>query len=305
MSEEGVQEIVIEGPNHVVVDYGEGFQPGPSGFSSTDALYTVARRLLAQAGVELDPSQPVQQVTLPYGPHVTVVFPPVAVRGPVLEIRRVGRPASAEELVSSGLMNKQMLDTLRQAVEARRNVVVVGPVGSGVTTLLGALADLSGEQERIVTVEDVPDLALQHEHVVPLSTGGPKTGLSHKEVLQQATRLRSDRLVVDDVRDGEAFDALTVLASRHEGCFLGVHAGSDAPGLDSLRLLAQLHRSTGQDAVDALLARSIQVIVRVGHTDDGLRVLSISELGKDDPSEAQDLFVYDGEFRATGKKPSF
>lgn len=298
LSDDSVREIVVEGPNKIVADFGRGLEPVRGGFSSVDAVITVARRLIGQAGERVDPTRAIYETALPYGPHVTVVLPPVAVRGPVIEIRRMGRTPTAETLVELGWMNEDMLEMLREAVRGRRNVMVAGAVGAGVTTLLGALAGLTEEHERIVTVEDVPDLNIDREHVIGLGASSANGKMNFRAVLNQASKLRADRLVVDDVRGEEAWDVLATIAARRPGNFIGLHA---AQGSDAVSHVRRLVRLSGRpvEGFSDLLAQSVGLLVQVECGPDGARrVTRISEVvgTRDDDVQTQDLFVYDGQF---------
>ena len=298
LSDETVREIVVEGPTRIVADFGNGLEPVQGAFSSIEGVLTVARRLIAQAGERYEPTRAIYETTLPYGPHVTVVFPPVAVRGPVIEIRRMGRMPTAETLVQQGWMSEDMLEVLREAVRGRRNVMVAGAVGAGVTTLLGALAGLTEERERIVTVEDVPDLHIDREHVISLGASTANGKLSYRAVLAQASKLRSDRLVVDDVRGEEAWDALATIASRRPGNFIGVHAAQGRDAVDHVKRLARLSGKPADDIGD-LVAQAVGLLVQVECAPDGARrVTRISEIvgSQGDEVQTQELFVYDGQF---------
>jgi pilus assembly protein CpaF len=228
------------------------------------------------------------------------------VQGPILEIRRTARGASADDLVGKGVMNKAMLDVLKEAVARRRNIAVVGTVGAGVTTVLGAIASLCNDGERIVTAEDVPDLTIDREHVISLATGSSRSGLSLVDVVRQASRLRSDRLVVDDVHGDNAFDVLTEAASRGEGTFLGLHCAGGEDPVAAVSLLARLGGRLTDATLGGLLSRAVHLLVQVARTDEGRRITSINELssGNDGSLKSNSLFVYDGEFAATGR-PSF
>ena len=298
LSDDTVREIVVEGPTKIVADFGNGLEPVQGAFSSIEGVLTVARRLIAQAGERFEPTRAIYETTLPYGPHVTVVFPPVAVRGPVIEIRRMGRMPTAETLVQQGWMNEDMLELLREAVRGRRNLMVAGAVGAGVTTLLGALAGLTEERERIVTVEDVPDLHIDREHVISLGASSANGKLSYRAVLAQASKLRSDRLVVDDVRGEEAWDALATIASRRPGNFIGVHAAQGRDAVDHVMRLARLSGNPSDDIGD-LIAQAVSLLVQVECAPDGARrITRICEVvsAEGDEVETQDLFVYDGQF---------
>jgi pilus assembly protein CpaF len=306
MANENVREIVVEGPGRFLADLGAGLQPVDGRFSSTAAAMTVARRLVGQAGETLDPDVPVHEAALPHGPHVTVVQPPVAVRGPVIEIRRMAPGHSLEDLVNLGALSTEMHELLARAVAAERHIVVMGPVGSGVTSLVGALACLAPEHERILAVEALPDLSIAREHVVSLSVGSSgKVRL--RDLIQQAALLRCDRLVIDDLRGAEVLDALAALASRQGGGILGVHASVVGDPVEGLRTLARLERDVPDGTLNSLMARGCHVIVQVARTGDGRRrVLGLSEvIATPSGAKAQELFVYDGGFMATGQRPSF
>jgi pilus assembly protein CpaF len=267
----------------------------------------VARRLLAQAGVTVDPSRPIHEGMTPDGVRVLAVMPPVALRGPVIELRRSARVVQPQDLVDRGYVSGDMLELMRTAVRGRRNVVVSGPVGSGVTTLLAGIAGLTSDTERLVTVEDVPDLSIPRRHVIGLSTGGP-SGLTLRQVLQQANRLRCDRMVIDDVRGVEARDVLVTMASRRDGMLVGVHASSAQDALGHLELLARLESGSPSVAVRQLIAEAVHLLVQVSRLEDGTRrVTAITEVVglSDGQIETQDLYVWQDEFLSTGNEPRF
>lgn len=235
---------------------------------------------------------------MPDGSHVSVVLPPVAIGGPLVEIRRVGRPAVAgETLVAQGLLSNDMLATLRAAMAVRRNIVVVGPDDAGVSMLLAALAQGVGD-ERQVVIESAPELTLNGNKVVRFSAGSSNFG----ELIAHASRMRADRVVIDGVRGSEARDALVVLASRGGATLLGVRAVSHSAVLEHLEALASL--AGGKDGVAALIGASVHVVVRMSRGADGTRrVESIAELGTEGLVELFEL----GEngFASSGYRPSF
>ncbi len=299
MADDSVREIVVEGASRIVADFGNGLERVDAAFSSPAAVMTAARRLIAQAGEPTDVTRPVIEVTLPSGSHVTAVFPPVAVRGPVIEIRRTGPGLTLADLVERATLSTEMSDALREAVEAGRSILVAGAVGAGVTTLLGALASLVPEGQRIVTVEDVPDLVVTRDHVISLATGGPGSGMTFGDAVQQGLRLRADRLVIDDVRGADVLPALRAVVARPAGSLVGVHTGDQHPALDGLRLAATLAGAPAA-AFDELLARATELVAHVVRTPEGYRVDTISEVvyGPDGLG-LRDLFVLeDGSFRA-------
>jgi pilus assembly protein CpaF len=306
LADERVHEVVVNGPGAVMVDLGDGLEPAEATFSDATMLTTIARRLLAQGGRELDPSQPMHKVALPYGPHVTLLLPPVAISGPVLEIRRIQKGRTIDDLVRRGVLGAPMRDLLAKAVARRRRVVVTGPSSSGVTTVLGALAQLTEERERLVTAESIPDLALDRPGTVRLASSRMSEKITLGDVIHQASQLRSDRLVVDDVAGPELLEALTCLASRQAGDMVGVHAGPARDCLAPLRLLLSLGPVTSVEVQDRLLARAVDLVVEVARLEEGHRVVAIHEVqeGPDGKPSAAALFTYDGAFNPGGA-PSF
>lgn len=297
LEEPGVLEIVVEGARTILVDRGTGLVAAPSKFASPIHAVRAVAQLFAQAGVALS-AAPIQDACLPDGSYVQVVLPPVAVGGPIVEIRRLGRPAVAgETLVAQGMLSSDMLATLRAAVAVRRNIVVVGPDDAGVSGLLSALVQSAGD-ERIVAVESTAELTLGSAKATRFTAGGAAFG----ELIARASRLRCDRVVIDGVRGAEAREALIALASRGGATLLGVRAVSHSAVLEHLEALASL--AGGKDGVAALIGASVHVVVRMARGADGTRrVESISELGTEGLVELFEL----GEngFASTGYRPSF
>ncbi|MFO0697430.1 MAG: ATPase, T2SS/T4P/T4SS family [Polyangiales bacterium] len=307
LANERVREIVVNGPLQVYADQGNGLEPVAGGFSDGSMLITVAQRLLARAGEHLDPRHAVHEAVLPSGPHVTVILPPVAVRGPIIEIRRIGRGLSADELVAGGVMSQEIRVLLERAIHEGRNVFVSGPTDSGVTTLVGAIAGLAPKKDRLVTVEDVPDLFVDRPGTLALAAGRGRAALTYPEVLEQAARLRSDRLVIDDVSGGELARVVRILSGRAGGNVVGVHAPVEEDALAPLRLLSRLGQTGPTDAIDELLARVANVLVEVETLREGRRVKRVVEVlvAPDGRVECRALYRYDQGFLATGEVASF
>jgi pilus assembly protein CpaF len=297
LEEPGVLEIVVEGARGLLVDRGTGLVPAPGRFASPTAAVRAVAQLFAQAGVALTGAA-IQEACLADGSHVSVVLPPVAVGGPLVEIRRVGRPSVAgETLVAQGLLSNDMLATLRAAMAVRRNIVVVGPDDAGVSTLLSALVGAAGD-ERVIAIESSPELTLGGGKLARFTAGASSFG----GLIAHASRLRADRVVIDGVRGAEAREALVALASRGGATLLGVRAVSHSAVLEHLEALASL--GGGKDGVAALIGASVHVVVRMSRGADGTRrVESIAELGTEGLVELFEL----GEngFASSGYRPSF
>ena len=304
LSDDSVREIVVEGPGRVVADFGSGLEPVDGVFSSADGVITVARRLFAQAGDKLDGSRAIHQSALPYGPHVTVVLPPIAVRGPVIEVRRMGHGFRLDDLASKGMLDGSIADVLRAAVEKRRNVLVAGPLNSGVTTLVGALGSAVNKSERVVTVESVPDLVIEGPQVLSLGTGNPGNGFTLPEVVEQASRMRADRMVIDDIRGADVLDVLTTIASRASGNFVGVHSAPGQRAEEAIHGLVRLVGRGDRSAIQLLLDSAAHLVVQLDRDVDGVR--RVQRVAEVTGGESNELFVHNEDgFKATGTRATF
>lgn len=279
LADPGVREIVVESPLRIVADLGQGLVPVAGSFSSAHGLLTVVKRLMAESGITLDPSKAVHETRILDGSRLLVILPPVASNGPIVEIRRRSHAHVSEaQLLEQGTANDEVLALLKSAVEDRKNVLVAGPIGAGVTNVLGVLAGFTREDERIVTVEDVPDLFIDREHVVSLSTGGLHN-VTLRDIVIQASRMRADRIVVDDLRGAETRETLLTAASRQQGMLLGAHSSSSADALTYLTMLAQLDGALADNAAMRLVASAINLVVQIERTESGgRRIVSIVEV---------------------------
>lgn len=273
LSDESVQEIVVRGTTEVLVDRGEGLQAAHAQFSSRVMLQTIARRLAAQAGRRLG-QQAIFHGVLAFGPQVTIIQAPLAVDGPIIEIRS-NTPLSLEDLTAQERLSSEAQGHLEAAVEANRNIVVIGPQDSGVSTTLSALATALTDSARPVAVEAVPDLSVDRTRIVSLCCAN--TDITLAELIREASRLRVDRLIIDDVTGNEVREALTALGSREPGHILGVHAPVSA---DPVTTLVDLVESAGftRDSASRLVASTVHMVVQVRLTHEGHRVLSIMEV---------------------------
>lgn len=306
LNNRSVREVVVDGPSRILADVGGGLSPVSSFFSSSRAVQDVLQRLFARAG-KSPGGGPVSEVQLPDGTQVQVLQPPLSPAGPLITIRCPLRTTvSADGLVTEGALSIDMLSLLRSAVRARLNVLVAGSVGTGVSTMLSALASLCQDHERIVTLQDAPTLAIAHPHVLGLRLGGEGVP-PLAEVLRHAGRLRADRLVLDDLRGPDALAVLTHAAGSR-GLLVGMHAPTPAAALEQLELFAQVALGGAKSSLAGLLAQAFSLLVHVGSDAGGTRrVLSIAELrgARDQTLEVTVLHRYDGGFKSTEHKPSF
>ncbi|MCZ7687085.1 MAG: ATPase, T2SS/T4P/T4SS family [Sandaracinaceae bacterium] len=290
--------VVVAGADAVAVDRGQGLAPADACFSSSEALSVIVGRLVTMGGGYFDRGKPAHEGSLPAGVHFTALLPPVAVGGPIVELRRTQRASlGGEQLVSRGALSNEMLDVLRRASRGRRTVVVVGPSDAGVAQLVSAVASLASG-ERLLAIEEVPRLEL--DAAVRL-TAAP--GATLEDVIRQGGRMHADRVVIDGVRGKETLAALLTAASR-SGSVVGVHSASGGDALEHLGALARLGGATSE-ALASLLPSVVHVIVRMGRGGDGrARVESLAEVRRGG-SGAQLVELFGANFAPTGQSPSF
>jgi pilus assembly protein CpaF len=259
------------------------------------------------------------------GSRVNAIVPPLAIDGASMSIRKFARvPISMERLVEIGSVPEQVAEVLAAIVKARRNVLISGGTGSGKTTMLNAMSAFVDGRERIVTIEDSAELQLQQEHVVRLETRPPniegRGEIGQRELVKNALRMRPDRIIVGEVRAGEAFDMLQAMNTGHDGSMTTVHANSPR---DALSRVEQMIGMSGIDiparSSRSQIASAINVVIQVGRLSDGRRkLLSLSELTgmEGEVMTMQEIFRFRqtgvsgdgqvlGRFEATGIRPKF
>jgi pilus assembly protein CpaF len=315
LSNRAVREVVVDGQARILADLGGGLTAVSAFFSGPEAVMVVAARLLHRAGVTLDPQLAVQEAALPGGGLVQLLLPPLSPKGPLITLRCPPRgQTSADGLITDGMLSSAMLALLRTAVQERKNILVLGPQGAGVSTLLSVLSSLTPDHERVVVVEDHPSLSLLQPQALPLCrSAAPALDLG--ALLKHASRLRYDRLVIDDVRSPDALPALTTAAAA-SGVLLGMHAPDPAAALTQLELFASLALGGGGQMAEgaraslaSVLASAVQLLVHVGPSKTGSRrIRSISEVrgAQGERLEVRTLHRYEnGGFKATEHRASF
>jgi len=291
-----VREIVVDGPTCVHADLGGGLTRTSSFFSDDGAVRVIAARLLYRAGQKLDATRPVHEAQLPGGGTLQLLLPPLSPRGPLLTIRCATRAQrNPESYVGDGALTMDMLALLRGCMQQRRNVLVLGTVGSGVSEWLMLLARLAPEHERIVTIEDAPNASLLNPQVVPLCRRA-LPGASLHELVQRATALRPDRLILDDLRLSEADSALAAAAASG-GVSIGLHAPSPQVALSLLAHSAGQALGGNAGLATVLLGSALSLFIHVGADPSGTRrLLSIQELQRNSAGlpELRPLFRFEG-----------
>jgi len=259
------------------------------------------------------------------GSRVNAIIPPLSIDGPVLSIRRFGsEPLRMSALIENQALTKDIADMLQMCVNARLNCLISGGTGAGKTTLLNALSAFIPEDERIVTIEDSAELQLQQPHTVRLETRPPniegRGEVTQRDLVKNALRMRPDRIVIGEVRGGEAIDMLQAMNTGHDGSLTTVHANTPRDALARLETMIQMTGMRLSDrAMRQQVAAAINLVVQVARLSDGSRrVTSISEITgmEGETITMQEIFMYErtgvdkdgkviGRFKPTGIRPRF
>jgi pilus assembly protein CpaF len=286
LADPGVDEVMVNGCAEVYVERGGRVERAVGvRFGSDVQLMHAIERVLAPLGRRVDEASPLCDARLPDGSRVNVIVPPLALSGPCLTIRRF-RPGgfSLDDLVRNGTLRAEWLDVLAERVHGRASILVSGGTGSGKTTTLNAISGLLPDGERIVTIEDAAELQLRQSHVVRLEARPPslegRGEVTIRALVRNALRMRPDRIVVGEVRGGEALDLLQALNTGHEGSLSTIHANSPLDALRRLETLA-LMADVGlpHSAVREQVVGAVDLVVHQARRGDGTRVVdSIAEV---------------------------
>jgi pilus assembly protein CpaF len=279
LNDPSITEVIANGPTEVWIERRGRLQRAALRFDDADTLRDACVRLAARAGRRLDDAQPMIDARLADGSRLNVVLPPLAPDGPLLTLRRFApRPFTLSELVELGSLSAADAALLERCVRGRLSIVISGGTSSGKTSLLGALAARIDAAERIVTVEDAAELRIDRPHVARLEARGASlegTGeVGIRELVRNALRMRPDRLVVGEVRGGEALDMLQAMTTGHDGSLTTVHAKSPGDALRRIELLALMAGlELPHAAVREQVASAFDVVVQVVRRSDGERRL--------------------------------
>lgn len=320
-----ITDILVNGHSNVFVERYGVLEASPVRFKDERHLLRIIQKIVSDVGRRIDESSPMVDARLADGSRVNAVVAPLAIDGCLLSIRKFARvPINLDRLVEIGSVPLQVAEVLRAIVTARRNVLISGGTGSGKTTLLNAMSAFIDDHERIVTIEDSAELQLQQHHVVRLETRPPniegKGEVTQRDLVKNALRMRPDRIILGEVRAGEAFDMLQAMNTGHDGSMTTVHANT---ARDALSRVEQMIGMSGVDipahSARAQIASAMNVVIQVARLSDGRRKLvGLAELTgmEGDVITMQDIFrfrqtgvsadgVVQGRFEATGIRPRF
>jgi len=318
-----VTEIMVNGYDRVYVERFGKIELTPITFRDEQHLRNVVEKMLAPTGRRLDEASPMVDARLPDGSRLNAVIRPIAVSGDTVTIRKFSKdPFTLAHLVRLNTLSLPMAEFLQAAVKAKFSIIVSGGTGSGKTTTLNALSAFVPDDERIVTIEDAAELQLQQEHKVTLEARPPNVegqgAIPIRALVRNALRMRPDRIIVGEVRGGEALDMLQALNTGHEGGLTTAHATSPRDCLSRLETMVLM---AGADlpllAIRQQIASAVDLIVQVARLQDGSRkIVQITEVVglEEGIITTQDLFVFEqtgvdenrrvvGQFRPTGIRP--
>ena len=323
LQDPSITDILVNGHDTVFVERGGVLERVETRFKDERHLLRIIQKIVSAVGRRVDESSPFVDARLPDGSRVNAIVPPLAVDGSLLSIRKFAKiPISMAKLAEYGSVPPEIAEVLGGIVRARRNVLISGGTGSGKTTLLKAMSSFIDERERVVTIEDSAELQLQQRHVARLETRPPniegKGEIGQRDLVKNALRMRPDRIIVGEVRAGEAFDMLQAMNTGHDGSMTTVHANT---ARDALSRLEQMIGMSGIDisprSARAQIASALHVVVQIGRLSDGRRrLLSLSEIVgmEGEVVTMQEIFRFRmmgrdenndviGHFEATGIRP--
>lgn len=285
LRDDSVSEVMVNGPKHVYVERHGKLELTNVTFLNDAHVMRIIERIVAPLGRRIDESSPMVDARLADGSRVNAIIPPLAVTGPTLTIRKFAKdPYQAKDLIRFGTFTPQMSEFLEACVSARLNILVSGGTGSGKTTTLNVISSFIPHDERVVTIEDAAELQLHQDHVVTLETRPPNVegrgAITIRDLVKNSLRMRPDRIVVGEVRAGEALDMLQAMNTGHDGSLTTVHANTPR---DSLRRLEVMVLMAGIDmplrAIREQIASAIDLIVQQARLRDGSRkVVQVSEV---------------------------
>jgi pilus assembly protein CpaF len=325
LQDNDISDILVNGARSVWIERHGKIHKTTVRFRDDSHLMSVINRIVSRVGRRIDEASPMVDARLPDGSRVHAIIPPLAIDGPGLCIRRFGGHSyRMEDLITNGTLTHEMADFVRSAVLTRLNILISGGTGSGKTTLMNCLSTYIPEDQRIITIEDAAELALQQPQVFRLETRPSnvegKGEVTQRELFRNTLRMRPDRVIVGEVRGAEVLDMLQAMSTGHDGSMATIHANSPRDSLGRLEMMMLLSGvALPEKAMHQYIANSINLIIQLARHSDGARkIIKITEITgmEGDTVLTQDLFEYVragldptgkvlGQFKTTGTRPFY
>ncbi len=325
LADEVVSDILVNGPDTVYVEKLGKLILTDVRFNSNEHLMNIIDRIVSRVGRRVDESSPMVDARLQDGSRVNAIISPLTLDGPMMSIRRFSiKLLQMEDLIEMGTLTWPIAEVLKGIINARLNVLISGGTGTGKTTTLNILSTFISDDERIITIEDSAELQLRQPHVVRLETRPPniegKGAIDQRELVRNSLRMRPDRIVLGEVRGGEAFDMLQAMNTGHDGSLTTVHANTPRDALSRIEnMVAITGINIPPKALRAQIASAIDVVLQIERQEDGRRrLVSVQEINgmEGDIITMSELFNFQreriddegnviGSFRATGIIPEF
>jgi pilus assembly protein CpaF len=324
MTDPTVSDILVNTHNRVYVERYGKLERTDISFRDDTHLMQIIERIVSRVGRRIDEASPMVDARLQDGSRVNAIIPPLALDGPILSIRRFGvDPLKMPDLIRINALPQMVAEVLAACVKARLNILISGGTGAGKTTMLNCLSDSIPENERIVTIEDSAELQLQQEHVVRLETRPPniegKGTITQRDLVRNALRMRPDRIILGEVRGGEALDMIQAMNTGHDGSISTVHANTSRDALSRLEtMMLMAGVNLPERALREQISSALHVIVQLARLTDGSRkLIELAEVTGMEGSviTTQLIFRFDqrsvengkviGDFTETGVRPLF
>jgi len=321
-----VTEIMVNNPSTIFVEKFGKIQKTPKVFIDENHLLRIIDKIVSKIGRRVDEASPYVDARLPDGSRVNIIIGPLALNGPVMTIRKFSAdPFTVEDLIQMGTCSRKLSDFMKACVKGRINILISGGTGTGKTTLLNVVSSFIPNDERIITIEDAAELQVNQTHVIRLESRPPniegKGAVVIRDLVRNALRMRPDRIVVGEVRGGEALDMLQAMNTGHDGSLSTVHANSPRDVLSRLETMVLMAGvNLPVRAIREQISSAINLIVHMSRLKDGTRkILKVAEVQgmEGEIITLQDIFVYDysagmdekgkykGEIKPTGLRPKF
>jgi pilus assembly protein CpaF len=325
LSDPGVSDILVNSYKQVYVERHGKLELTDVTFVDDAHLMKIIDKIVSRVGRRIDESSPMVDARLPDGSRVNAIIPPLAIDGPMMSIRRfTAEPLLLADLVGFKSLTADMAEILQGLGKAKVNILISGGTGSGKTTMLNVISGFISASERIVTIEDAAELQLQQPHIVRLETRPPniegKGEVTQRALVRNALRMRPDRIILGEVRGGEALDMLQAMNTGHEGSMATIHANTPRDALTRLEnMISMAAASLPTKAMRQQISSAISVVVQVARLTDGKRkMISMQEITgmEGEMITMQEIFTFKqtglgengavlGHFCATGVRPRF